>query len=164
MFLLFEYISLQIKAETTCTITDERPEFIAYKGQSCKTFSREVQIDRGKAQNQEYSGNVNVNGYPLITADLKWKICNDNTESDEYIKLRSDKTVAKFNTINQEGLNTKGNMKPGKCRSLLVNGILDSEKRCKYMSFMIVWDACPQLYFCLIHIQPTHRSSVKRED
>ncbi len=100
-----------------------------YAGLPCNKFVQEVVIDRNKALNKGYSGNVTENGYPIIETSFCWKICNDNPNENEYIKLKSDKTFAKLRNAKLHGLNTGGVMRAGKCRIFERQEVMNTEKR-----------------------------------
>lgn len=67
-------------------------------------------------RNGSYSG-YNIDGYPQIKVEYKYKICNNNDTENKRIRLIRDNTFSMLDGVELEGLNNKGLMKgDGSCR------------------------------------------------
>lgn len=108
----------------TCTIKDTRVEFKDFLDKPCKEFETNYKIER----NGSLSG-YNIDGYPQIKVEYKYKICNDNDEMKKKIRLTKSETFSMVDDEKVDGLNNGGNMEGGKCRNNVVTTRIDSGTR-----------------------------------
>jgi len=108
----------------TCTIKDTRVEFKDFLDKPCKEFETNYKIER----NGSLSG-YNIDGYPQIKVEYKYKICNDNDEMKKKIRLTKSETFSMVDDEKVDGLNDGGNMEGGKCRNNVVTTRIDSGTR-----------------------------------
>ena len=123
------------QSDVNCNFTDTRAEFSSYFGRPCQEFLRSYEIDKNKISNGTYAdGEVNANGYPLISTVWTYHICNTDKSSIQLTPWKQDTGVF-FNGEKrliydaEGGEFNRGILEPNQCKEAGFETKLNSERR-----------------------------------